>query len=58
MILNYENFIRGVITRAIHHYVEAIQKNMHNHDEYKKSSYISYLEFNNQYGLALSQLLP
>ena len=57
MILDYENGIKGGITRAILHYIEAINKCMHCYYKSKESSYISHLDFNNRYGWALSQVL-
>ena len=54
MILDYENSIRGGITRAICHYVKANNKYMHRQDETKESSYISYLDFKNHHGWALT----
>lgn len=49
MILDYENSIRRVMTRAIFHFVEAINEYMYDYDESNKSSHIIHLDFNNQY---------
>ena len=57
MILDYENGIRGGITRYICQYVKANNKYMHRQDETKESSYISYLDFKNHYGWPLRLLL-
>ena len=51
MILHNENGITGGITRTICHYAEANNK-------YWLSTYIQYLDFNNQYGSNFSQPLP
>ena len=51
MILDNENGITGGITRTICHYTEANNK-------YLLSTYIQYLDFNNQYGWNFSQPLP
>ena len=58
MVLDYGNGIRGGITRAIYHYDEADNKYLHDYDETKENTYIQYIDFNNQYGYALSQPLP
>ena len=51
MILDNENGITGGITRTICLYAEANNK-------YLLSTYIQYLDFNNQYGWNFSQPLP
>ena len=48
MIFDYGNAIRREISGAISHYGEAS----------KESTYVQYLDFNNQYGWALSQPVP
>ena len=58
MIFDYENGIRGGITRAICHYVAANNKCICNYDVSKESTYLKYPDFKNQYGWVLSQLLP
>ena len=55
MILKWQNTNRVRIARAICHYAEANIKHLHDFDETKESTYIQYLDFNNQYGSALSQ---
>ena len=45
MMLDYENGIRGRITRANCHYTKANSKYMCDYDEVIESAYIQYLHF-------------
>ena len=59
MLLMFEWRIRGGITQAVHRYASA--NNIYMGELYnpeKESSYLQYLDANNLYGLAMSQLLP
>ena len=59
MLLMFERRIRGGITQAVHHYTSA--NNPYMGDQYnpsQESSYLKYLDANNLYGWAMSQLLP
>ena len=59
MLLMFEKGIRGGITQAIHRFAAANNKYMG--DQYnpnKLSSYLTYLDANNLYGWAMSQMLP
>ena len=58
MIFDYGNSIRGEISGAICHYGEANNKYALDYNETKESTYVQYLDFNNQYGWALSQPVP
>ena len=54
-----ENGLRGGMTQCIYKKVEANNKYMkEQYDETKPSSYISYLDANNLYGLAMCKKLP
>lgn len=57
MTLDYENSIRGGITRYFCQYKKANNKYTHRQDETKESSYISYLDFKNHCGWSLWLLL-
>ena len=59
MLLMFEHGIRGGITQAVHRYAKANNKYMSEkfHPE-EKSSFLQYLDANNQYGWAMSQPLP
>ena len=53
-----ERAIRGGICHAIHKYAKVNNKYMKNYDKNIESSYIQYLDANNQYAWAMSQKLP
>ena len=59
MLLMFEKGIRGGITQVVHQYAKANKKYMDDqfHSE-EESSYLQYLNANNLYGWAISQLLP
>ena len=56
MLLMFEKGIRGGITQAVHRYTKANNKYMG--DPKGKSIFLQYLDANNLYGWAMSQLLP
>ena len=59
MLLMFERGIRGGITQAVHCYAAANNKYMGDlYDPNKESRYLQYLDANNLYGWAMSQLLP
>ena len=58
MLLVVEEGIRGGICHAIHRYAKVNHKYMNNYDKNEESSYIQYLDANNLYGWAISQILP
>ena len=59
MLLMFERGIRGGITQAVHRYASANNKYVGDlYDPDKESSYLQYLDANNLYGWAMSQLLP
>ena len=59
MLLMFERGIRGGITQAVHCYTSANNKYMGDqYDPSQESSYLEYLDANNLYGWAMSQLLP
>lgn len=49
MMLDYEHGTGGGVTRAICLYAEANNEYTHDYDKSKESSYINYLDFDNQY---------
>ena len=53
-----EKDIRDGICHAIHRYAKANNKYMKNYDKKIILSYLTYLDTNNLYGLAMSQNLP
>ena len=53
-----EKGIGGGICQAIHTYAKANNKYMSDYDKNKESSFILYLDANNLYGWAMSQILP
>ena len=53
-----EKGIRGGICQAVHRYAKANNIYMKNYDKSIESSYIEYLDANNFYGWAMSQILP
>ena len=53
-----EASIRGGICVSVQKYAKANNRYMFNYDPNKRSSYIMYLDCNNLYGHAMSQLLP
>ena len=59
MLLMFERGIRGGITQAVYRNASANNKYMGDlYDPNKESSYLQYLDANNLYGWAMSQLLP
>ena len=59
MLLMFECGIRGGITQAVHRYEKANNKYMGNEFNPKEESiFLQYLDTNNLYGWAMSQLLP
>ena len=59
MLLMFKRGIRGGITQAVHRYASANNKYMGDlYDPNKEYSYLQYLNSNNLYGWAMSQLLP
>ena len=58
MLLMVEKGIRGGIFHAIYRFVKANNKYMKNYDKNKEACYIQYLDANNLYGWAISQILP
>ena len=53
-----EEGIRSGIRHSIHRHARGNNKYMKNYDENKESSYIPYLDANDLYGWAMSQILP
>ena len=53
-----EEGIRGGVAMISHRYARANAPDMENYDSSKGNSYIMYLDANNLYGWAMSQLLP
>ena len=59
MLLMFKREIQGGITQAVHHYASVNNKYMGDqYDPSQESSYLEYLDANNLYGWAMSQLLP
>ena len=58
MLLMFEKGIRGGMCQVSHHYANANNKYLKNHDKNKESSYIEYLDVNNLCGWAMSKKLP
>ena len=58
MLLMVENGIRGGICQATHKYAKANNKYMKNYDKNIESSYLAFLDPNNLYGWAMSEILP
>ena len=56
MLLMVEKGIRGGICHAIHRYVKKNNKYMRNYDENEESSFLEYLNANNLYGWAMSEI--
>ena len=57
MLLMIEKGIRGGICHTIHRYTEANNKYMKNYDKNKESSYLMYLDADNNYEWTMSQKL-
>lgn len=53
-----EKGLRGGISMITHRHAQANNKYMKKYDDAKPSSFITYLDANNLYGLAMSQYLP
>ena len=45
MLLDYENGVRGGITRVLRHFTKAQNKYIHDYDKSKESAHIAYLNF-------------
>ena len=58
MLLMFERRIRGGKTQAVHRYAKVSNKYMGDKFNLEGSSYLMYLDANNLYGWAMSQLLP
>ena len=57
MLLMIEKGIRGGICHTIHRYTEANNNYMENYDKNKESSYLMYLDADNNYEWTMSQKL-
>ena len=59
MLIMFEHGIKGGITQVVHQYASANNKYMGKKFNPKEESrFLQYLDMNNQYGWAMSQLLP
>ena len=58
MLMLFERQVRGGISMITTRYAKANNKYMKEYDESKPDSFILYLDANNLYGWAMSQLLP
>ena len=59
MLMMFERGIRGGVTQVFHHYTSANNRYMGDrYDPSSETSYLQYLDANNLYGWATSQLLP
>ena len=59
MLLMFERGIRGGITQSVHRWAQANNPYMSSeYDSSKPTRYLQYLDTNNLYGWAMSQLLP
>ena len=53
-----EKGIRGGMCNAVHRYAKANNKYMSNYDKNIESSFLEYLDANNQYGWSMCEKLP
>ena len=58
MLIMTEEGIRGGICQAVYRYAKANNKYMKNYDKSNISSYLEYLDANNQYGWAMLEKPP
>ena len=58
MLLMVEKVIREGICRAIHRYAKVNNKYMKDYNEDEEESFFEYLDANDLYGWAMSELLP
>ena len=58
MLMMVEKGIRGGIYQATHRYAKANNKCMSNYNENTESSFLQYLDANNQYGQSMFEKLP
>ena len=58
MSLMVEKGIRGGICQAVYRYAKANNKYIKNYDENKESSFLQYLDENNQYGWSMCGKVP
>ena len=58
MLMMVEKGIRGGIYQATHRYAKANNKYMSNYNKNTESSFLQYLDVNNQYGCSMFEKLP